>query len=243
METWGIIGALEEELSLLTAAMENITTHTIAGRDYYEGTLEGHPVAVTKCGVGKVFSAMAAQTLIDRFAVTKLINIGVAGGVGVGLHVGDMVLSTDAVQHDFDVTALGYAVGHNMDVSSDPAKPTRYPADEELRERFKAAAQKTLPADCGLLEGTVASGDQFVDSAAKKEELRERFGAVACEMEGAAMAQVAYCQQVPFLIVRTLSDLADGEAPISFREMVQMAADRATTALLCMFRDLPAEEG
>lgn len=241
MEKWGIIGAMEEEISLLTAAMENLTTCTVAGRTYYEGTIAGHPVALTKCGVGKVFSAMAAQVLIDRFAVTKLVNIGVAGGVGVGLHVGDMVLSTDAVQHDFDVSPLGYAVGHNMDVGGDPAKPTRYAADEELRSLFKAAAQKTLPADAGLLEGTVASGDQFVDSAALKEELRERFGAVACEMEGAAMAQVAFCQQVPFLIVRTLSDLADGEAPISFREMVQIAADRATTALLQMFRDLPKE--
>ena len=241
METWGIIGALEEEISLLTAAMENVTTKTVAGRTYDEGTLEGHSVAVTKCGVGKVFSAMAAQVLIDRFAVTKLINIGVAGGVGVGLHVGDMVLSTDAVQHDFDLTPLGCVRGHNSDLGGDPAKPTRYVADEELRERFKAAAQKTLPADCGLLEGTVASGDQFIDSPATKEMLREQFGAVACEMEGAAMAQAAASQNVPFLIVRTLSDLADGEAPISFREMVQMAADRATTALLCMFRDLPAE--
>ena len=241
MEKWGIIGAMEEEISLLTAAMENLTTRTVAGRLYYEGSIEGHPVAVTRCGVGKVFSAMATQVLIDCFGVTRLINIGVAGGVGVGLHVGDMVLSTDAVQHDFDLSPLGCVRGHNSDLGGDPAKPTRYVADEGLRERFKAAAQKTLPADGGLLEGTIASGDQFIDSAATKELLRERFGAVACEMEGAAMAQVAACQNVPFLIVRSISDMADGGAQISYREMVQVAADRATTALLCMLRDLPAE--
>lgn len=241
MEKWGIIGAMEEEISLLTDAMENTVTHTVGGRAYFEGTIEGHAVALTKCGVGKVFSAMAAQVLIDRFGVTKLINIGVAGGIGPGLHVGDMVLSTDAVQHDFDVSPLGYVRGHNMDVGGDPAKPTRYAADESLRAQFKAAAQKTLPADCGLLEGTVVSGDQFIGDAETKKSLHERFGGIACEMEGAAMAQVAACQGVPFLIVRSISDLADGGAPISFREMVQIAADRATTALLCMFRDLPKE--
>ena len=97
MGKWGIIGAMEEEISLLIAAMEDTVTHTVGGRTYYEGTIEGHAVALTKCGTGKVFAAMAAQILIDRFAVTKLINIGVAGGIGTGMHVGDMVLSTDAV--------------------------------------------------------------------------------------------------------------------------------------------------
>ena len=241
MEKWGIIGAMEEEISLLTAAMENTVMHTVGGRTYYEGTIEGHAVALTKCGTGKVFAAMAAQILIDRFAATKLINIGVAGGIGSGLHVGDMVLSTDAVQHDFDMSALGYVRGRNMDVSDDPTEPTRYAADEELRVQFKAAAQKTLPADCGLLEGTIVSGDQFIGDAETKKSLHELFGGMACEMEGAARAQVAGCQGVPFLIVRSISELADGGAKISYRETMQQAADRATAALLCMFRDLPKE--
>lgn len=232
MEKWGIIGAMDSEVTQLIAAMTNVRTEEHAGRTYYEGTLGNRQVVVLKCGIGKVAAAIGAQVLCDLYHVTALINTGVAGGLHPALAVGDIVLGTTAVQHDFDVTAFGYVRGY-MCTGEDGQKPTVYTADAGLAERFYAAAAPLL-GDSKVIEGPVATGDLFVDSGEIKQRLIAEFGAAAAEMEGGAIAQTATANGVPFLLVRAISDLADHQANVSYEEFEQMAADRSAAILLAM---------
>ena len=171
--------------------------------------------------------------MIDRFQVGCVINTGVAGGLHPSLAVGDIVISTDAVQHDFDLTAFGYVKGYMS--NGDGKSPTRYHADPELAALFKAAADEVLDGN-KYIEGTIASGDIFVDDSALKKELIERFGAAAAEMEGAAIAQAAAANHVPFVVIRSISDLAENEANVSFEEFERKAAEISSSIVLGMLR-------
>ena len=229
----GIIGAMAAETALLIARMTKTETVTVAGADYHCGVLEGVPAVVVQCGIGKVYAAIAAQIMIDRFSVGAIINTGIAGGVKSGLAVGDLVLSTDAVQHDFDLSMFGYAKGY-MKVG-DKDKPTRYPADRELMSRFRAAAERVLREN-RCVEGTIASGDCFIDNNAQKKEIAAFFDAAAVEMEGGAIAQVAFANRVPFIVVRAISALADDDAAVFSEDFEEKAATVSGNIVLEMLR-------
>ena len=229
----GIIGAMDSEVTTLIARMEGVTTHTYAGRDFYVGRLAGRDAVVVQSGIGKVAAAITAQLLIDRFGVGTLLNTGMAGGLDPRLEVKDLVVATAALQHDFDLTAFGHAPGYLY--GEEDTKPTLFLPDADLVARALTAAEQVLPAGSKAITGTVASGDVFVDDSALKQRLIAQFGAAAAEMEGAAIAQVAEANGVPFLILRTISDLAEKEAHISFDELERYAGELAadiTVALL-----------
>lgn len=233
MEKWGIIGAMDSEVAQLTGALAGARQSTVAGVTVVEGTLGGRPVAVAKSGIGKVCAALCAQLLVDRFHVRAIVNTGVAGGLHPSLRVGDFVVGTDAVQHDVDGGVFGYVRGC-LPGSDDPTVPTRFPGDRRLLDAFRRAAGRTLPGDCRVLEGTIASGDVFVHTRTQKQEILSLFGAAAVEMEGAAIAQVAAANGIPCLLVRAISDLADDGAEISYDRFEQEAADRCARLVIAM---------
>lgn len=235
----GIIGAMASEVELLTEQMEDKAVLRLAGIDFHYGLLEKRPAVVAQCGIGKVYAAMCAQAMIDKFHVEALINTGVAGGLHPALHIGDLVIGTDAVQHDFDLTSFGHAKGYMAGEETD--KPTRYLSDSALITAFKAAADEVLDGH-QYLEGTIASGDIFVADEALKRELRDRFQAAAAEMEGAAIAQAATANAVPFVVVRAISDLAGEEASVSSTEFEKEAAKTSARIVLGMLRRLAAGE-
>ena len=230
----GLIGAMESEVALLLKKIQDSRTVTVGQTVFTTGSLEKVSVVIARCGIGKVCAAMCAQAMIDRFAVRCLINTGVAGGIAPGLKLGDTVLSTYAVQHDFDVTAFGHVRGYLCN-GGDDREPTRFTADAHLRRLFaEEAAALSVPA----VEGVIATGDIFVADAALKARIAEEFSASVAEMEGGAIAQTAAANHVPFLIVRAVSDLADGEAPASFDAFEQEAAARSAAVLLRVLRRL-----
>ncbi len=235
---YGIIGAMESEVSLLTSHMQGVETTSAAGLTFYNGTLCGACVVVVRCGVGKVNAAACAQMLIDRFAVDALINVGVAGGLDARLNVCDIVVATGLVQHDFDLRLFGHAKGYLGEAyGGDHSKPTVFETDEALSARIVAAATALFDGEHACLRGVVASGDEFVASAARRESIITEFDAMATEMEGAAIAQVASQNGVPFAVLRTISDLADGSAPISFEKVVTFAADTAAKIIMQMLEN------
>lgn len=217
----GIIGAMEEEVEILKGKMEIKDTVEVAGMTFYTGTLHDKDVVLVQSGVGKVNMASCTQILADKFNVTALINSGVAGTLDPELNQGDIVISTDAVQHDFDTTACGDPLGEISRLGI-----SYFEADKNLVEIAKKAA--TNIDGLNIKEGRVASGDQFVAGGAIADRIKENFGNVsAVEMEGAAMAQTAYLNKIPFVIIRAISDKADGSAPLSYEEFLPIAAKNA----------------
>jgi adenosylhomocysteine nucleosidase len=214
----GIIGAMEVEVDLLLGHMAVDGATQVSGTVFYEGSIAGTPVVVVRCGIGKVNAAMTTQTLIDRFGATHVINTGVAGGLDPSLEVGDIVVSADAVQHDMDVTGLGYVRGMAPEMTSLTIEGGKafFEADERLRALAVAAAAEVAP-EVTTIEGRVASGDLFVCEDADRERILKTFGAHCCEMEGAAIAQVCWRNRVPFVIVRAISDKADDSSKDNYR--------------------------
>lgn len=229
----GIIGAMDSEVQNLIARMEEITFTEYAGRRFASGKLAGKDVVVVQSGIGKVAAAITAQMLVDRFGVTALLNTGMAGGLDPRLAVKDLVVATGALQHDFDLTAFGHVKGYLT--GEDDQKPTVFAADPALVDKALTAAAQVLPEGSKAITGVVASGDVFVDDSALKATLRDDFGAAAAEMEGAAIAQAAVANSIPFAILRTISDLAEQDASVSFDELERYAGQLAgdiTVALL-----------
>ena len=235
----GIICAMESEAKKLYEALENKEIQTYSGSAFYSGTLCGKPAVVVQCGVGKVNAARITQALIDRYSVSCVINSGIAGGVGTGLNVGDIVVGAGLVQHDFDVTPLGYAKGYVF--YGDTDKPTVFRSDESLCAALEEAARSCAPRR-HVKEGIIASGDVFVAKRETKAELREDFDALAAEMEGGAIAQTAALSGVPFIVLRAISDLADGTSHGSFTEFEQQTADLSAAVLERMVRNFTMEE-
>lgn len=206
----GIIGAMEEEVAKLIEQMEVEETVTQASMTFCKGNLCGRDVVVVRSGIGKVNAAACAQILIDRFGVETLINTGIAGSLDAAIDIGDMVISTDSLHHDMDARLFGYPMGQvpRMEVLS-------FPADEKLVEKAVAANREANP-EINTFTGRVVSGDQFVASAEVKERILNDFDAKCTEMEGAAIAHVAYLNQVSYVIIRAISDKADNSATMDY---------------------------
>ncbi len=197
----GIIGAMDVEIELLRERLLDQEVTSTLGMDFYEGRLGEKDVVVVKCGIGKVNAAVCAQALVGRFGVTHLINTGIAGSLDPGaLDVGDLVVATDCVQHDFTVAPLGYAPG--LIPGRDRVE---FVADARMRSVALATAAEVAP-DVRAVAGRVASGDQFIAAEGDRARIVSEFGALCCEMEGAAIAQVATLNGVPYVVVRAISD-------------------------------------
>ena len=219
----GIIGAMGVEIEALAAAMENVQTETFGRIELRSGTLCGREVVLAKCGVGKVFAAMCAQTMILHCQVDAIINTGVAGTLSDQLSIGDIAVAADVVQHDMDTSPLGDPVGliSGLDI-------VHMPADAALAEAVTASI---AAAGGKYLCGTIASGDQFIADAAKKSFIRDTFGAIACEMEGAAVGQVCCANGIPFAVIRAISDGGNEESPMDYPTFVKMAAARSAAVV------------
>lgn len=214
----GIIGAMEQEVETLLGLLENKKETVRTGSTYYEGTLDGLDVVVVQCGIGKVNAALCVQVLCDCYGVTHVVNTGIAGSLCAELDIGDLVISRDAMYHDFDCHAFGYPVGKV------PGMPVAYEADEKLAELASAAAESVNPGHTRM--GRVASGDQFVAEKELKEKIISVTGALCTEMEGAAIAQAAYRNNIPFVIIRAISDKADDSAEMDYPTFERIAAHR-----------------
>ena len=221
----GIIGAMEQEVETLLEQMENKTAFAKAGSTFYEGKLAGLDAVVVQCGIGKVNAALCVQILCDCFSVTHVVNTGIAGSLSADLDIGDLVISRDAMYHDFDCVHFGYPMGKvpGMDVVA-------FPADETLADLAYAAAEEVNPGH--TRRGRVASGDCFVADKAVKDRIIEITGALCTEMEGAAIAQTAYRNGVPFVIIRAISDKADDSAEMDYPTFERIAAHRCAAVTM-----------
>lgn len=205
-----IIGAMECEVEKLRQKLENSVVANNAKLIIYTGQLYGHNVILSQSGVGKVNAAINTQYIIDKYEPDLIINTGIAGGLDSSLEVRDIVIGTELVQHDFDVTAIGYARGY-MCTGINPNKPTIFYSDKELVEKYEYAVKACVP-QIKVHRGIIASGDVFVSDNERKKTIKKIFNAAAVEMEGAAIAQTAAKNDIPFIIVRAISDLADDNA-------------------------------
>ncbi len=209
-KTIGIIGAMDCEINKLKSKLQNLQEIKKGKLLINTGILHGHNVIVVKSGVGKVNAALCTQYIIDKFEPDYIINTGIAGGIAFGLGVGDLVIGSELVQHDFDVSAIGYARGY-MCTGVNPDKPTVFYSDKKLIKKYEEAVKKSISL-VKVHTGVIASGDVFVSDNNRKKEIHDIFNATAVEMEGAAIAQTASKNEIPFLIVRARSDLADDNA-------------------------------
>ena len=217
----GIMGAMDEEIALIKNEMEIENIVTRARMDYIQGKFEGKDIVLVRSGIGKVNAAVCTQILIDEFQIGALIFTGVAGAVNEYLTIGDIVISQDAVQHDVDATAFGYELGHipRMDEKVFLADKDLVALALKSSDDIKFQGQHPK-----VMVGTVLSGDQFVACPDKVKILREHFLGHCTEMEGAAVAHVCTLNSVPFVIIRSMSDKADGSAHMNFQEFVEKAA-------------------
>ena len=226
----GIIGAMEIEVNRIKEQMEDVSVSDKAGMSFFEGKWNGNDVVVVRSGIGKVNAAVCAQILVDTFHADAIINTGIAGSLKNEINIGDIVLSTDAIQHDMDAQGFGYAPGviPQMEVSD-------FQADEKLIELAKKCCAEVCP-DIQVFTGRVVSGDQFISDKKKKEWLSSQFEGLCAEMEGAAIAQAAYLNHVPFLIIRAISDKADDSATMDYPEFEAMAAENSVKLLADIVR-------
>lgn len=215
----GIIGAMDIEIDALKAELTNAQSETISGVEFTKGILGGREVVLAVCGIGKVFAAICAQTMILKYNTQCIINTGVGGSLSDKLNVGNIAVSSAAVQHDMDTSPLGDPVGLISGINI-----VEIPADKSLVEKVKAAADK-LGLVCEM--GIIASGDRFVAGAEEKKRIHSQFGAIACEMEGAAIGHVCYVNKIPFVIIRSISDNANGEANMDYPTFRVLAADNS----------------
>ena len=227
MKKLGIIGAMAVEIETLKDAMQNVKTSCRTGMEFYEGKLEGLEVVVVQCGIGKVNAAMCAQILCDQFGVTHLVNTGIAGSLCAQLDIADLVVSRDAIYHDFDLRFWDRPIGQVPGMGV-----TAFPADDTLIETAFAAAESVNPGHNRI--GRVASGDQFICSKEQKQRIIADTEAICAEMEGAAIAHTAYRNGVPFVILRAISDKADDSAEMDYSTFETLAAQRCAKVVMTM---------
>lgn len=235
MKKLGIIGAMTMEVETLVSSMEDAVSKEIAGSNFYEGKLEGLPAVIVQCGVGKVNAALCAQILCTAFGVTHLVNTGIAGSLCAQLDIGDFVVSKDAMYHDFDCVHFGYPYGKvpGMDTVA-------FPADETMMAYAFSAAEAVHLGHTKI--GRVASGDQFIADQGKKDYIIEKTQALCTEMEGAAIAQTAYRNKVPFVIIRAISDKADNSAEMDYPTFETLSAHRCAQVTSRMAKMLLEED-
>lgn len=226
----GIIGAMQSETAAIIQGMEQAERQTVGGIEFVRGLWCGKDVVLATCGVGKVFAALCAEAMILTYHPDCIINSGVAGALDPSLAILDVVIAEQVVQHDMDTSPLGDPIGMISGINK-----VELPADQGLIEAFRKAA-KTVGANAVC--GVVASGDQFIADPQRKEQIRARFNAACCEMEGAAIGQVCYVNQVPFAILRAISDGASEEASMDFPVFVKKAAKQSITILTEAMKNL-----
>lgn len=222
----GIIGAMEPEVSGLVARLSGCVEECVSGVKFYVGNLLGKRVVIARSGIGKVFAALCAEAMILKYSPSLIVNTGVGGALASGLSTGDIVIADKLCQHDMDTTAVGDAIGLLSGINK-----VYLDADSRAVKILSDAAE-----ELGLSAkvGTVATGDQFVASSMKRAEILKNFDASACEMEGCAVAQVAYVNGVPFAVVRAISDSADGEATMDYPTFLPIAASNSTNLTLAL---------
>ncbi|MFQ9186259.1 MAG: 5'-methylthioadenosine/adenosylhomocysteine nucleosidase [Lachnospiraceae bacterium] len=218
MKKIGIIGAMELEVEALKEQMDVKNIIEKASMKFYEGTLRGKDVVIVQCGIGKVNAGICVQILADLFQVDAVINTGVAGSLRAEINIGDIVVSTDACEHDMDVTALGYKQGIIPQM-----KESFFKADRQLVEAAIEVCREVNP-DINVYEGRVLSGDQFISGEEIKNKLIDLFDGSCTEMEGAAIAHAAFLNEIPYVVIRAISDKADGSAHMDYPEFERAAA-------------------
>lgn len=223
--TIGIIGAMNEEIIELKSIMNNIDEENLGNLTFFKGELKGKNVILVECGIGKVNAAICATLMKTHFNVDKLLFTGVAGGVNPDINIGDIVIGTDLVEHDFDTTAFGYELGQIPRMAE-----YKFKADEKLRNIAYISAIDAFGKD-KVWEGRIVSGDQFIASPEKITWLKETFDAYCTEMEGASVAHVCYTFNIPFLVIRAISDKANDDAKVDYPEFVKLAAKNSKTII------------
>lgn len=219
MNTIGIIGAMEIEVAALKEQMENVSLVNKACMEFHRGTLNGKEVVVVRSGIGKVNAAVCTQILVDDFKVDAVINTGIAGSLKNEINIGDIVVSTDVLHHDMYAREFGYPKGQipQMNVFS-------FEADETMRSLAVECCHKVNP-EIEVFQGRVVSGDQFIADSTVKAQIIEDFAGYCTEMEGAAIAQAAYLNNIPFVILRAISDKADNSATMDYPTFERKAAE------------------
>jgi adenosylhomocysteine/aminodeoxyfutalosine nucleosidase len=222
-----IMGAMREEIDPILDTIGEYTEHDYAGNRFYECSFGGHDLVIAYSKIGKVFSAITASVMIERYGAQKLLFSGVAGGISKELAIGDLVMASTLCQHDVDITAFGHPFGFI------PEGSVMIEADKNLRS-IAASVAKEL--NIALKEGVIATGDQFVASSERKEWIEKTFHADALEMEGASVACVCQNFGIPFFILRSISDSADGDAGIDFDTFLKSSAQISATFILEMVK-------
>ena len=231
-----IIGAMDCEISAIKKEMFDLKEENYADLKIFTGTINGKFIILAQSGVGKVNAALNTQYIIDTYKPNIIINTGVAGGISEDLDIGDVVIGTYLVQHDFDVTVLGYAKGY-MCTGVEKDKPTKYYCDKELVKSFQSCLEQNMSKQKIHL-GIIASGDKFISGKEIKKEINEYFGAVAVEMEGCAIAQVATRNEIPFVVTRAISDLADGKTAEYQNEFEKKMSEVSTQTIKIFLKNL-----
>ncbi|MDD3279397.1 MAG: 5'-methylthioadenosine/adenosylhomocysteine nucleosidase [Lachnospiraceae bacterium] len=232
MKLIGIIGAMDEEVEKLREQMTEVTVQVKADMKFQRGRLNGKEVVVVRSGIGKVNAAICAQILVDSYRVGYIINTGIAGSLQPKINIGDIVVSTDALQHDMDATAFGYSRGQipRMEVLS-------FPADEKMAALAVDTCRKVNP-EIEVFTGRVVSGDQFISDRQVKQQIVDNFGGYCTEMEGAAIAQAAYLNKVPYVVLRAISDKADDSAQVDYPTFEKKAIEHCVKLVENMIKDL-----
>ena len=215
----GIICAMKIEAEAISASLTDVKVESVSGIEFTSGKLHGKEIVLAVCGIGKVFAAICTEAMILRYAPTLIINSGVAGTLTDKLSIGDIAIAKSLVQHDMDTSALGDPVGLISGINK-----IYFDADEKAVRTFERV---TAAVGANSVCGTIASGDQFMSDTEKKNLIKTRFDAIACEMEGAAIAHVAFINNTPFAVLRAISDSASGDAQMEYPKFVAMAAERS----------------
>lgn len=217
----GIIGAMDQEIEAFIGGLQDVQEERKAGITYYKGKFNNQDVVICKSGVGKVNASVCTQILIDQFNVSNVLFTGVAGALDPELNIGDIVISSDSMHHDMDATALGFKLGEIP-----YSERYIFEADTKLIE-IALHVSKSVIGDQKTIKGRILSGDQFIASRDKVEMLYKELNGSCTEMEGSAVAQVCDMNAIPFVIIRSMSDKADGSADVNFMEFVKIASDHS----------------
>lgn len=223
----GIIGAMQIEVEGIVAALTDAETQHLCGSAFVCGKLNGVPVVVARCGAGKVNAAMCAASMILRYAPEVIISTGVAGGIGEGVKIGDLVIATHAVQYDYDTTAIGEPKAF-VPLAGTGRETVELPTSEKHNT---VLAQYAAEIYKGVHRGVIATGDKFVADPAVCEALRAEFGAVSCEMETGSIAHVCAVNGVPFCGLRAISDNANDDGKVDFMTFAKDSAEKCITLL------------
>lgn len=217
---YGIIAAMKEEMQEIKKIMQEIEEIKIKELIFFRGKINNNNVILVEAGIGKVNSARVTQLMIDKFEIEKIINVGSAGSANNELKIGDIVIGKRLVQHDFDITAFGHPKGFITNIGQ------YVESDSELISKMEQTILKLSQNEFKIKIGTIASGDIFCTEPKMKEKIRTKFNADAIEMEGAAIAQVCKLNEIPFIVIRSISDNPDGKNEITFDQFLEKASKR-----------------